>query len=176
MDPLSQSTGATRLGILSDSHGAAGRTRWAVEALQDAGASVFVHCGDFESLDCIDPLAGLDSHIVFGNNDDAAALGAYARGLGISVHHPCGELLVDGIALAFTHGHIARAVDGVIERGVPWLFLGHSHVAADSRVHGTRLVNPGALSRATPYSVALVTPGEGIVRLLQVPSGGDRRR
>ena len=37
---------ATMVGILSDSHGQVQRTRTAIELLQKAGATEFIHCGD----------------------------------------------------------------------------------------------------------------------------------
>jgi putative phosphoesterase len=157
------------LGVLSDSHGESRRTQRAVETLLSAGASHIIHCGDFESMRCIDHLAGLRAHIVFGNNDDPAALASYAEDLGIQVHHPAGELEFDGIKIAFTHGHIGPAVDAAIERRVPWLFVGHSHAALDTQVHATRMVNPGALSRAHPYTVALVCPADGLVKFIPIP-------
>lgn len=156
------------LGVLSDSHGESKRTQRAVETLLSAGAVHIIHCGDFETSRCLDQLAGLHAHVVFGNNDDPAELTSYAEDLGIQVHHPAGELDFDGIRVAFTHGHIGSAVDAAIERRVPWLLVGHSHTAMDTQVHGTRMVNPGALSRADPYTVALVCPLSGLVKFIPI--------
>ncbi|NBX35717.1 MAG: metallophosphoesterase [Planctomycetes bacterium] len=158
----------TMIGVLSDSHGESGRTRRAVEALLGEGAAHIIHCGDIEIPRCLDPLAGLRAHIVFGNNDEPAELCGYAEDLGIQVHHPAGELEFDGIRVAFTHGHIGSAIDAAIEKRVPWLFVGHSHAAMDIQIHGTRMVNPGALSRADPFSVALVCPASGLVKFLTI--------
>ncbi|MFM7807474.1 MAG: metallophosphoesterase family protein, partial [Planctomycetota bacterium] len=95
---------ATRLGILSDSHGHADRTRRAIEALQAAGATRFLHCGDVETEHVLDQLAGLDSHVVFGNCDPVRPLTRYAERLGLQVHHPMGRVQADGRTIAFTHG------------------------------------------------------------------------
>ncbi len=168
---LDRSLGAPppMLGVLSDSHGESKRTQYAVDTLVNAGADHIIHCGDFETARCLDQLAGLHSHIVFGNNDDPAELTSYAESLGIHVRHPAGEVDFGGIRVAFTHGHLRSAVDAAIERRVPWLFLGHSHCAMDVTVHGTRMVNPGALAHADSYSVALVCLASGVVRFLDIP-------
>jgi predicted phosphodiesterase len=93
-----------RIGVLSDSHGDAIRTRIAVEELVRLGATMFIHCGDIETIECLDPLAGLDAHIVFGNCDEPSDLQDYARSIDITVHHPLGEIIIDDQRIAFTHG------------------------------------------------------------------------
>ncbi len=157
-----------RIGLLSDSHGEVARTRRAVELLASRGAHCFVHCGDFEDPRCLDSLAGLDAHICFGNCDDPADYEEYARALGIRVHHPTGHLTVDGATISFMHGDDSDALDLEIAGGVAWLFHGHTHEASDLVQAGTRVVNPGALYRATPFSVALVTPARALVEFVPV--------
>ena len=83
----------TVVGLLSDSHSRWERTKRALQALRAAGATVFVHCGDIEDELVLDQLAGLDSHLVWGNCDwNSRTLERYARDLGIAVHGDAGEL------------------------------------------------------------------------------------
>ena len=58
-----------KLGILSDSHGRHERTHKAVQLLLANGASELAHCGDIETEQVIDQLAGTQTHLVFGNCD-----------------------------------------------------------------------------------------------------------
>ena len=153
----------TRIGVLSDSHGDAMRTRRAVEELTRLGATIFIHCGDIETIECLDPLAGLDAHIVFGNCDEPSDLQGYARSIGITVHHPLGEVIVDGQRIAFTHGDDPKCMQRPIGSKAHWLFLGHTHLKRDIKIESTRVINPGALYRAKPHTVALVTPSSGLV-------------
>ena len=94
------------VGLLSDSHSRWERTRRALEALQRAGATRFIHCGDIEDERVLDQLAGLEVDLVWGNCDwHCGSLEPYARNLGIRVHGLAGEIDVDGRRIAFTHGH-----------------------------------------------------------------------
>lgn len=156
------------IGLLSDSHGEVARTRRAVDLLVARGANCLVHCGDFEDPRCLDALAGLNAHICFGNCDNPADFEGYAQALGIVAHHPTGHITLGAATIAFMHGDDSEAFDLEIARGVPWLFHGHTHDATDRVEQKTRVVNPGALYRATRFSVALVTPARGSVEFLPV--------
>lgn len=167
----------TTLGLLSDSHGRAATTQRAVELLLDAGADVLIHLGDIGTVQVIDALLAthpatgqpIEVHLVFGNTDwDARALAQYARDLGMFVHEPSGELTIDGMSVAFTHGHLEAVVSGLISRKPDYLLHGHTHRVQDTRVGGTRVINPGALFRASRYTVATLTPATGAFELLEL--------
>ncbi|MSR43770.1 MAG: metallophosphoesterase [Phycisphaerales bacterium] len=158
----------TRIGLLSDSHGEVDRTRRAVEVLVHRGADIFIHCGDFEDRQCLDALAGLNAHICFGNCDEPTDIESYAKHLGIQVHGSVGALTVDGCEIRFMHGDDSMELRWARESGAAWLFHGHTHLAADETQSNPRVVNPGALSRAKVYTVALVTPHAGSVEFLPI--------
>ncbi len=140
----------------------------AVDELSRLGATTFIHCGDFESIECLDPLAGLDAHVVFGNCDEPSDLEGYARSIGITVHHPLGEIVVDGMRVAFTHGDQDEWVRRALDSHPAWFFYGHTHVKRDAVVDSTRLVNPGALQRANSHTVAIVTPASKKVEFVTI--------
>ena len=155
-----------RIGLLSDSHGTTQITRQAVRILADQGAQVLVHLGDVETTAVIDHLVvdgantgGITcSHLVFGNVDwDLDALGHYAANLDIQVEHPAGRIeLPDERVLVFTHGDNAKLMQQALDQQVAYLCHGHTHRARDKRIRSTRVINPGALSRAAQYSIALL--------------------
>ncbi len=174
-----------RLGLLSDSHGDAAITRLAVDRLLDAGADRLIHLGDIETEQVIDALAvafpdshasageRVPAHLVFGNCDyQPGPLTEYARTLGLSVDHPAGRLKIAGRVVAFTHGHLGAVMDRAIADGCDYLLHGHTHLAADALVRATRVINPGALTRAQPLSAAVLDLGSGELQTL-VLSGGS---
>lgn len=161
----------TVVGLLSDSHSRWERTKRALQALRSAGATVFVHCGDVEDELVIDQLAGLDSHLVWGNCDwNSQTLGRYARDLGVTVHGDAGEVTVDGKRIVFTHGHEIAAMRAAVSGGADYLVHGHTHELRDERVGGTRILNPGALHRAPRFTVAALTPAADDLRVIEVPA------
>jgi hypothetical protein len=169
----------TTLGLLSDTHGRGDTAHAAVALLLAGGADTFIHLGDVGSPEVIDALAvnlpGTDrraeAHLVFGNCDwESNALSVYARDLGVIVHEPAGDLTIDGKRIVFTHGHVSRVMDQAIESGADYLLHGHTHVQCDERLGTTRVINPGALFRASRHTVATLTPATGACRVLEVTS------
>lgn len=169
----------TTLGLLSDTHGRAEIAREAVELLLSHGADMLIHLGDIGSATVIDALAAVspgngkqvEAHLVFGNCDwEAKPLAKYARELGVIVHEPAGELTIDDKRIVFTHGHINSVMDHAIQSQADYLLHGHTHLQADDVMGQTRVINPGALFRASKHTVALLTPGSGELQVLEVAS------
>jgi predicted phosphodiesterase len=71
-----------------------------------------------------------------------------------------------------THGDSPREVRHLAAMKPDYLFYGHSHQIADERDGPTRWVNPGALHRATTWTVALLDLDTDTLRLLTI---SDRR-
>ncbi len=156
------------LGILSDSHGQRLRVRRAITLLQSRGATTFVHLGDLGD-GVLDELAGLDVRIVFGNCDDERSLASYAIDLGIVVLHPAGAFELDGKRIGMTHGHLVEHLESLYQAGVDYLLHGHTHERSDTCCGRVRLINPGALHRARPTSVARLVPATGELETIVVP-------
>jgi uncharacterized protein len=156
------------IGLLSDSHGQTIRVRRAIAMLQERGVSLFLHLGDVGD-GVLDELAGLECHLVFGNCDDARSLDGYARDIGLHVHHPGGILEFGGQRIGFTHGHLVEELDRLYRAKVDVLFHGHTHERSDAIVDGIRLINPGALHRARPTTVAIYTLASGLLETIVVP-------
>lgn len=137
-----------------------------MDVLLKQGAQVLVHLGDVGTVEVIDALCvdlpgsgdQIESHVVFGNTDwDIESLAEYAEDLDVAVDHPVGRItLGDGAELVFCHGHENAPMQQAITDGVRYLCHGHTHRQADERQGSTRVINPGALFRATLYSVAVL--------------------
>ncbi|HTL30153.1 MAG TPA: metallophosphoesterase family protein [Tepidisphaeraceae bacterium] len=162
------------VGLLSDTHDRLNAMIAGMNALQQAAAEIFIHCGDVGSEQIFDQLAGTNSIFVWGNNDwDRTDLARYAQALSIRNGDTFAEVPLDGKLAAVTHGDDAKIIRRVLEgQKHDYLFLGHSHVRADHHVGKVRVINPGALHRANPKSVALLDTATDIVRFITViPSG-----
>ena len=144
------------IGILSDTHDRAEWMAAGLRALRDAGAEFFIHCGDIGEQGCIDLLAGLPSAFVFGNCDfDRAGLARYAASIDVACYGNFGDLPLDGKRVALIHGDDLRLRQRLLaSQDYDYLFQGHTHVKADTRVGRTRVINPGALHRAAVKTVA----------------------
>lgn len=144
------------IGILSDTHDRDAAMAAGLKVLGAAGAEFYVHCGDIGSQRCVDLLAGLACAFVFGNTDfDRAALARYAASIDVGCYGNFADLELAGSKVAVTHGDDYRLKQRLLsDQKHDYLLQGHTHVAADERVGRTRVINPGALHRATRKTVA----------------------
>jgi putative phosphoesterase len=147
-----------RLGIISDTHGHVELTRPAVRMLESLEVGAVVHCGDIGSAEIIELFAAWPTHFVFGNCDyDTDVLAAAIRKAGQTCHGLFGDLEFDGVRVALLHSHERRRFRETIDSGDYRLVCyGHTHVAAIDRHGQTLVVNPGAIYRADPHSIAVV--------------------
>ena len=163
-----------RLGLLSDTHGRADAARAAVSLLVERlKVDYLLHCGDVGSTAVIDALVGdVPAAVVWGNTDsDFRTLARYATRVGVGHDHPALRLKFDGagpaerdVRICLTHGDDGTIVRDVVEqRQADYLFVGHTHAAADDEWNGVRVVNPGALHRAARKTVATVDLSTGEV-------------
>ena len=146
------------VGILSDTHGRLPATIAAMEALRKAKAEFYIHCGDVGGEEILNELAGLPCAFVWGNNDyERVALARYAKSIGVQCLGNFGELELGGKSFAVFHGDdfgLSRRL--MAEKKHDYLLQGHSHVRMDERAGTMRLINPGALHRASPKSCAVL--------------------
>ena len=147
-----------RLGIISDTHGQLELTRPAVRMFESLEVDAVLHCGDIGSLAVVELFAAWPTHFVFGNCDyDHAEFTAAIRRAGQTCHGLFGDLDFDGVRVALLHSHERRRFRNTIDSGDYRLVCyGHTHVAAIDRRGETTVLNPGAIYRATPHSVAIV--------------------
>jgi putative phosphoesterase len=158
------------LGILSDTHDRHAAMTAGIKALKDAGAEFFIHCGDVGGELVLDQLAGLRAAFVWGNNDyERRTLAKYAQALGIQCLDVFGRLDLDGKSLAVTHGDDSRLLKRIFaEQRDDYLLLGHSHVKSDYRQGRIRVINPGALHRASPKTVATLDTSSDVLKFIVV--------
>ena len=146
------------LGILSDTHDRYEIMGAAVRALQERGARFFIHCGDVCTPNLLDHLAGLPSAFVWGNCDwDRMALQRYAESIGVPCYGAFADLELGGKRVAVLHGDDRAKLEGVLKaQEHDYLVHGHTHVKRDERVGRIRIINPGALFRASEKTAAVL--------------------
>ncbi len=159
------------IGILSDTHGHAIRAIRAIETLLSRGCEVILHCGDIGSEEVLEELAARCAahsaafHAVLGNVDEYEA--TFWRGPDGRPITYRAELTLAGKRIAILHGHHRSALEQVIASGdFDYVFTGHTHAASDERVGRTRVINPGAVYRANPPTIAMLDTAEDRLELI----------
>ena len=147
-----------RLGVVSDTHGHVELTRPAVRMLESLEVDAVLHCGDIGSAEIVELFAAWPTHFVFGNCDyDTRELEAAIRRAGQTCHGLFGDLDFDGVRVAMLHSHERQRFRQTIDSGdYSLVCYGHTHVAAIDRRGDTVVLNPGAIYRAEPHSIAVV--------------------
>lgn len=147
-----------KLGILSDTHNQWERTRRAVALLCEARAEVLVHCGDITRGEIVAACSRLPCYYVLGNNDadNVSELKTAIEETGGTCLMWGGELNLAGRRVGVTHGHLVAPMRKLMAADLDYLLSGHSHMAHDEREGSVRYINPGALHRATEFSVAVL--------------------
>ena len=146
-----------KIGILSDTHDQVARTSRAVARLIEAGAEQLIHCGDITEPPVILECSGLPTTYVFGNNDfDHANLRQVMIQTGGNCLERGGIIQLLGKRIAVTHGDRLGEIRRLELTNPDYLLSGHTHCALDERHGSTRWINPGALHRANPWTVAVL--------------------
>jgi hypothetical protein len=146
------------IGVVSDTHGHVEFTRPAVRMLESCQVECVIHCGDIGSEQIVALFERWPTHFVFGNVDTAGArLRLAIEAAGQTCHDRFGVLETDGRRIAFLHGDDTALLQGTIAGGqYDLVCYGHTHVAEQHQAGDTLVLNPGALYRASPHSLAVV--------------------
>lgn len=146
------------LGVVSDTHSHVEFTQDAVRMFTSLEVDVVVHCGDIGSVSIIPLFPGLPTHFVLGNVDwNVEEFRKAIARAGQTFHGRFGKLEVAGRRIALLHGddeHLLR--DTIQHEDVDVVCYGHTHMAEDHLENGKLVVNPGAVWRSRPPSVAVV--------------------
>lgn len=148
------------IGILSDSHGRHLMVRKALTLFDTLGASFIIHCGDVGGTPVFDELVGRDCRFVWGNTDEPEnGLLTYLKTVGLRAPDEIPTRLdLDGKRFVVFHGHEREFQRDPSAWNADYVLHGHTHVTRDERLGRTRLINPGALCRAKPLTVATLDP------------------
>ena len=126
----------------------------------DLAPVAVIHCGDIDSAEIVPLFAPWPTHFVLGNVDegDDEIDEASCRNGADQPRSAFGELTIEGRRIAFLHGHDLSCLRARPSPAGAWDLVcsGHTHVRHERREKKTVVLNPGALYRATPHSLAIV--------------------
>jgi uncharacterized protein len=147
-----------RIGVISDTHGHVELTRPAVRMFESLNVEAVLHCGDIGSPEVVRLFGDWPTHFVFGNCDEnRTELAEAIAAAGQTCHAEFGDLQLGGVRVALLHSHDRRRFREVCDGGQYRLVCyGHTHVAAIDHHGETMILNPGAIYRANPHSIAIV--------------------
>ena len=146
------------IGIISDTHENEEAVKKSVKIFKDRNVDFAVHCGDIISPPMLEYFNGLKMKIVFGNNDgEKNGLNAKAKEFGFEEITEEQEFEYKGKKFYVYHGTNKNKLDAVIKSNkYDYVLTGHTHIKRDEKTGKTRVINPGALFRIYPYTIALL--------------------
>lgn len=146
-----------RLGLISDTHDNRARTRRALSLLENADAEAMVHAGDLNTAKLVPLFDGWRMWLAQGNVDHPtqiqSAIDEHDVDVSYDVRH---DVQAGSARVGLIHGDDEGRLRGMIDSGAFDLVVhGHTHAFRDERLGDTRVVNPGAVHRASPPSVCV---------------------
>jgi len=146
-----------RLGLISDTHDNRDRTRKALGLLEDADVEALVHAGDLNTARLVPMLEGWRVWLAQGNVDHPTRIQQAIEDNAVDVDYGVRHQIEVGPArVGLIHGDDESRLEGMVNAGAFDLVVhGHTHEFRDERIGDTRVVNPGAVHRASPPSVCV---------------------
>ncbi len=163
-----------KIGILSETHGHSSRTVAALQILQDNLVRAVIHCGDIGSEGVVTELVAfveksdIPVYAVLGNVDypDEEYRSWSTKGR-FEVLGRVGEVVLDARRILVIHGDDTRMLDLAIQSGeYQYVFTGHTHECSDETIGSTRVINPGAVYRASKPTVAVLDMADGALEYI----------
>ncbi|MBS3113632.1 metallophosphoesterase [Candidatus Woesearchaeota archaeon] len=146
------------IGIISDTHENEKSTQKAVAVFKERNVDFVVHCGDIISPPMLEHFKGLKMKFVYGNNDgEKEGLNEKAKELGFEEITDEREFEHNRKKFYVYHGTNKNKLDAAIKSNkYDYALTGHTHIKMDEKLGKTRVINPGALFRTLPYTIALL--------------------
>lgn len=146
------------IGVVSDTHGSLRNSQLAVRMLEQFDLAAVLHCGDICGLAIAACFRQWPTHYVLGNcDDDSTAWNDAISAAGGTFHSRFAELTLGERRIAVLHSDDRSLFERTISsQSYDLVCYGHTHQAEQHRVGKTLVLNPGALFRAKPLSLAIV--------------------
>ncbi len=160
-----------KIGIVSDTHNHFDRTQAAMDIFRVHGVEAVFHCGDLATSEILVACSVLPCYFVFGNHDadEVPYLTRTAQDVGATCLAWGGEVELAGRRIAMTHGHLRSDLQPLLAAQPEFLLTGHSHTPGDWMEGPTRRINPGALFRASKFTVATLDLRTDELQFLSIP-------
>ena len=158
------------IGIMSDTHENESAIKKAVKLFKDKNVDFAVHCGDIISPPVLEHFQGLKMKFVFGNNDgEKEGLNEKAREFGFEEVTDEKEFEYKEKKFYVYHGTKKDKLEAAIKSNkYDYVLTGHTHIKRDEKIEKTRVINPGALFRIFPYTIALLDAESGVLEFVKI--------
>jgi len=158
------------IGVISDTHENENAIKKAVEIFKQKNVEFVVHCGDIISPQMLEHFQGLKMMFVFGNNDgEKEGLNKMAEQFGFGEIKEELEFEHNGKKFCVYHGTKKEKLDNAIKSNkYDYVLTGHTHIKRDEKIGKTRVINPGALFRIYPYTIALLDVKKGKLEFIKI--------
>ncbi len=169
---LARLPAARTLGVVSDTHGNQENAQRAVRMLESFGVDAVLHCGDIGSPSIPAYFRAWPTYYVLGNVDHSSdRLAAAVQSSGGQLCGRFASLRAARRNIAWLHGDDTDRLAREIRSG-QWDLIchGHTHQAELYQEGTTWVLNPGALHRANPPSVAVVELSTLAAHVLELDS------
>ena len=161
------------IGIISDTHENEEAVKKAVKVFKEKNVELAVHCGDIISPPMLEHFKGLNMKFVYGNNDGERV------GLNNKAKEFSFEEITDEKNFVFKkktffvyHGTDKSKLDAAIKSNkYNYVLTGHTHIKRDEKIGKTRVINPGALFRIYPYTIALLDAEKDRLQFVEIKRG-----
>jgi len=149
-------------GILSDSHGNHPSTERAADVLSQYEIHLVLHCGDIGTPSVLDVFRKWKLHYVLGNIDiDPESFHYSDAESHVIGYEDFGVFEYAGRSVAMMHGNNENRLMAAEQSGkYDLICYGHTHRAEWHQTGKTLVVNPGALFRSKPRTLALYHAGK----------------
>jgi putative phosphoesterase len=149
----------TWVALISDTHGHAAFTTEALRVLEAFHPIAYLHAGDIGGPEIVRLFpTDCPCYFVQGNCDnDPEGLADEAASQGHQWCSERGEIQIAHRQIALLHGDDTRQLEtAVASQRFDIVVHGHTHQSRFAQVGETRVVNPGAVYRANPPTVAIL--------------------
>lgn len=146
------------IGVISDTHDNFDSTKRAVEIFKQRDIKTVLHAGDIIDMVILDLFCDFDLFLVQGNGDpDIPQINKKLQSLKKNECHKHYDIQILGKNILLTHGDNIPHFRSAVESGMyDYIIKGHTHFPEDYIRNNIRILNPGALSRASIYSIGIL--------------------
>jgi putative phosphoesterase len=158
------------IGIISDTHENEEAAKKAAAIFKERKVDFAVHCGDIISPPMLEHFKGLKMNFVYGNNDgERAGLNSKSKELGWGEVSDEKEFEHKNKKFYAYHGTKMERLDAAVKSNkYDYVLTGHTHIKRNEKIGKTRVINPGALFRIYPYTVALLDAEKDRIEFVKI--------
>lgn len=156
------------IGIISDTHDNVERTRQALGKFKERGVELILHTGDLTSPDMLPLFAGFNTRFVLGNEDkEVDELNKLSSILGFGEIADKCSFEKEGKSFIMFHGTDVPFFRETVASGkYDYIIKGHTHFFENYFSQNSHIINPGALSNAYEFTVAILNTESDKVEMI----------